>query len=186
VPPNPLPFKIQKQECSEWCWAAVVSSIAAFANSGVQPRQCEVVDSEAFSPHDPNPGCCKASNSCSSNPKSVCNRTCAIGTALQDYNLTQNPAGQVPTPSDFATIKQQIDLCCAVVIQLVDRANPDLAHVMVVTGYSGTDKLFVADPADGSASHTYSYSALLNPHPTGGNYSSWRLAAFFTTVPGQC
>lgn len=186
MPSNPLPFKIQKQQCSEWCWAAVVSSIAAFANSAVQPEQCEVVDSEAFSPHDPSPGCCKANSSCSNNPNSKCNRTCAIGVALQDYNLTENPAGQVPTPNDFATIKQQIDLCCAVVIQLVDLAHPDLAHVMVVTGYSGTDKLFVADPADGSASHTYSYAELLNPHPANGNHSSWRLAAFFTTVPGQC
>jgi hypothetical protein len=185
MPQNPLPFTIQTQECSEWCWAAVVSSIAAFVQSAQQPQQCEVIDQEAFSPHDPSPGCCDASNGCvPKNSSCVCNRTGSIGDALQDYTLLTNSSdGQVPSASDFTTITQQIDQSSAVVLLVVDEANSLLAHVMVVFGYSGADDLMIADPADGSSTH-YSYSELLNP-PASGGHSRWRLSKFFTTVPAQ-
>src|ERR1039457_695430 len=184
MPQNPLPFSIQTQECSEWCWAAVVSSIAAFVQSAQQPQQCEVIDQEAFSPHDPSPGCCDTSNRCvPNNSKCPCNRTGSVGTALQDYGLTASPQGQVPSPGDFGTIPHQIDQSSVVVMQVVDRSDPNLAHVMVAYGYSGTDDLFVADPCDGSSTH-YSYSGLLNPSAT-GNHSRWRLSKFFTTIPVQ-
>jgi Papain-like cysteine protease AvrRpt2 len=184
MPQNPLPFNIQTQECSEWCWAAVVSSIAAFVNTIQPPQQCEIVDRDAFSPHDPSPGCCDGSNRCvPKNSGCICNRTGSIGDALQDYALVTNgSAGQVPSANDFTTIAQQIDQSCTVVIQVVDQANSFLAHVMVVFGYSGTDTLMVGDPADGSATQ-YSYSELLNPPATAG-HSTWRLSQFFTTVPG--
>ena len=185
MPQNPLPFSIQAQECSEWCWAAVVSSIAAFAQSAQQPKQCEVIDQEAFSPHDPSPGCCDAGNRCvPKNSSCVCNRTGPVGDALQDYGLlTGSSQGQVPSSSDFDTITQQIDQSCAVVVQVADQSNSDLVHVMVSYGYSGTDTLIVGDPGDGSSTQ-YSYSELLNPPVTGG-HSRWRLSKFFTTVPGQ-
>lgn len=185
MPQNPLPFSIQRQVCSEWCWAAVVSSIAAFVNSTQPPKQCEVVDREAFSPHDPSPGCCDATNRCvPANSNCICNRTGSIGGALQDYTLlTNNSDGQIPSASDFTTITQQIDQSCAVVIQVVDQANPFLAHVMVVSGYSGTDTLTIADPADGSSTQ-YSYSELLNPTAS-GSHSRWRLSKFFTTISAQ-
>jgi hypothetical protein len=185
--PNPLPFTIQPQECTEWCWAAVVSSVAVFVDSAQQPAQCEVLDREAFSPNDPSPGCCQAGNRCNgSGTNKVCNRTGSIGLALEDYGLTRNPAAHVPSATDFVTITQQIDLCCVVVFELVDRVHPQVAHVVVVTGYSGTDTLSIVDPADASALYSCSYSALLNPMPVGGDLSSWRLNAFYTTVPGQC
>ena len=184
--PNPLPFTIQQQECTEWCWASVVCSVAAFVNAQEQPDQCEVVDREAFSPNDPSPGCCQSNNRCNgSGANKPCNRTGPIGFALQDYNLTQNPDGQVPTAADFLTIKQQIDLCCVVVIELIDRVHPEVAHVMVVIGYSGEDILRIVDPAVAGARYSYSYAALLNPVPVAGDLSSWRLSAFYTTVSGQ-
>jgi len=186
MPRNPLPLTIQAQECTEWCWAAVVSSIASFVGLSPAPKQCEIVDREAFSPHDPSPGCCSPANSCKGNPGSACNRNSSVGRALADYGLTETPAGQVPSPSSFASIAQQVDLCCPVVIQLVDSANPAIAHVMVVIGYSGNDTLFVADPADGSSGHTYSYSELLNPAAGPIGVSAWRLTKLFITVPGQC
>jgi hypothetical protein len=162
-----------------------VSSIATFVRSAQQPQQCEVVDKEAFSPHDPSPGCCDPSNRCvPKNSSCICNRTGSIGDALQDYQLLTNSSdGQVPSANDFLTITQQIDQSCVVVIQVVDQADSFLAHVMVVFGYSGTDTLMVGDPADGSATQ-YSYSAFLNPPATAG-HSRWRLSKFFTTVPGQ-
>jgi hypothetical protein len=185
--PNPLPFRIQQQECTEWCWASVVSSVAVFVNSAQQPAQCEVVDREAFSPNDPSPGCCQARNSCNGGgTNNVCNRTGSIGLALQDYGLSQNPGAHVPSPADFATITQQIDLCCVVVFELVDRVHPQVAHVMVVTGYSGTDTLSLLDPAVAGAHYSYSYSELLDPVTAEGDLSGWRLNAFYMTVPGQC
>jgi hypothetical protein len=186
VPGNCLPFVIQDQQCSEWCWAAVVSSVATFVNSNQQPQQCEVVDREAFSPHNPTPGCCSASNRCiPKNLNCVCNRTGPVGFALQDYELTANPDGQMPSSNTFSIIAQQIDQLCVVVIQVFDRSTPVLAHVMVVVGYSGTDTLIVADPADAGSSHTYSYSELVNPDPAAESLSRWQLSRFFTLVPRQ-
>ncbi len=182
---NPLPFNIQEQECSEWCWAAVVSSIAVFVNASQQPRQCEVVDNEAFSPSVPSPGCCSETNRCiSKDSQCPCNTTGPIGSALADYGvITGSMDGQVPSLGDFLTITGQIAQSSVVVIQVEDKSNADLSHAMVVYGYSGTDTLKVADPADGSCSQ-YSYSELLDP-PGNGSHSRWRLSRFFTTVPPQ-
>src|SRR5580704_15880825 len=172
--PNPLPFRIQQQQCTEWCWAAVVSSVASFANSDQQPEQCEIVDKEAFSPNNPSPGCCNEANRCKARePHQICNAKGSVGSVLGDYNLTQDPSGQIPSPSDLAKIKQQIDNCCVVVIQVADRAHPGIAHVMVITGYGDDDTVFVADPADADTHFTYSYSALLNALPGSAGDSNW-------------
>lgn len=184
--PNPLPFRIQQQECSEWCWAAVVASVATFVNSDIQPKQCEVVDKEAFSPGNPSPGCCKQSNrSIPGEPNQICNRRANIGPVLADYNLTTELSGHIPSRSDFATIQEQIDAGSVVVIQVVDRANASAAHVMVITGYSGDDTVSVADPFQADSHFTFSYLALINPFSTPSGDSNWRLTTFFTTVPGS-
>lgn len=183
MPQNPLPFTIQTQQCSNWCWAAVVSSIATFANSPQQPQQCAVVDQEAFSPHDPSPGCCDPGNACV--PKGstcACNRTCSVESALQDYGLLTG-SNDGPTTGDFAAITQQIDESSVVVLQVVDRSNSDFVHAMVAYGYSGSDNLQIADPATG-ACKGYSYQQLVSPSGD-ANLSRWQLQKFFTTSPAQ-
>jgi hypothetical protein len=178
--PNPLPFRIQEQQCTEWCWAAVVSSVAEFVNSDQQPQQCEIVDREAFSPNSPSPGCCKEANRCKAgDPSGICNAKGSVGLVLQDYGLTLDPSGEVPSPGAFAAIQQEVDNGRVVVIQVVARTHPGVAHVMVITGYSGDDSIFVADPADADSHLTYSYSALLSSLP---GASDWRLSKYFTTV----
>ena len=184
MPRNPLTFSIQTQECSEWCWAAAVSSIASFVNSPQLPGQCEVVDKQCFDPvFAPSPGCCLANNRCvPKNAQCICNQTSSIGRALSAYNLlTGSAEGQIPSAGDFDTITRQIDQSCVVVIQVVDRSNPELVHVMVVFGFSGLDDLMIGDPMDGNSSH-YSYSHLIAA--PGGSPSGWQLLKFFTTVPG--
>jgi hypothetical protein len=181
MPQNPLPFTIQTQQCSNWCWAAVVSSIAAFANASQQPQQCEVVDQEAFSPNDPSPGCCDPGNACVPKDSSCpCNRTCSVETALQDYGLLTGSTDG-PSTDDFAAITQQIDQSAVVVLQVVDRSNADLVHAMVAYGYLGPDNLQIADPASG-ASKIYSYRQLLEPSGD-VNLSNWQLQKFLTTSP---
>ncbi len=182
--PNPLPFRMQLQGCTEWCWAAVVSSVASFVNAPQQPQQCEIVDAEAFSPNNPSPGCCKPENRCTSIQSSqACNCRGNVGIVLGDYNLTNDSTGQVPAAGDFDTIAQQIDACSVVVIQVVDRTNPAIQHVLAITGYGDQDTVCVADPADPDTQFTYSYSALLSP---GSNSCNWRLLRMFTTIPGPC
>jgi len=182
VPQNPLPFSIQGQNCTEWCWAAVVSSIAQFVKSAQPPQQCQVVDREAFSTNFPSPGCCNPTNSCKGDPNRLCNRPGSIGRALAAFNLTADSSGQTPGPADFSTIVQQIDQSCVVVFELSDVANPALTHVVVAYGHSGTDDLMIADPADASCK-SQSYSALLNPGQLLTNFPGWQLTSFFTTVP---
>ncbi len=181
---NPLPFNMDVQECSEWCWAAVVSSIAVFVSSNLQPQQCQVVDREAFSPSFPSPGCCDKANRClPKNSTCVCNTTGPIGTALADYDLiTGNLNGQIPSPSAFRTITQEIDNCCVVVLELTEQAH-GIAHVVVAYGYSGTDNLMISDPLNGS-SRTCSFSDLLDASEAG--MPGWSLSRIFTTVSGQC
>jgi hypothetical protein len=185
--PNPLPFLMQPQECTEWCWAAVVSSVAAFVGADQQPQQCEIVDREAFSPGNPSPGCCKQANRCTPGmTNQICNCRGNVGIVLADYNLTTDPSGQVPTGSDFASIQGQIDGCSVVVIQVVDRSNPGMEHVMVITGYSDDDTVCVADPAEADTQLTYSYSALLSPIAGPSGDSNWQLVKLFMTIPGAC
>src|SRR6266851_5762198 len=144
MPPNPQPFAIQQQQCSEWCWAAVVSSIAVFVSSAQQPQQCEVVDKQCFDPvFAPSPGCCLDSNRCRpTDAQCICNTTSSIGRALSAYQLlTGSVDGQAPSSDDFGTISQDIDQSGVVVLQVVDRSNPNVVHVMVAIGYSGSDDL---------------------------------------------
>jgi hypothetical protein len=182
--PNPLPFRMQLQGCTEWCWAAAVASVASFVGADNPPQQCEIVDQEAFSPNNPSPGCCSPANRCTpGQTNQVCNRRGNVGSALGDYNLTADSGGQIPTADDFASITQQIDACSVVVIQVVDRTNSALQHILVITGYADADTVCVADPADPQTHFTYSYSALFNPS---SNTCNWLMLRMFTTVPGVC
>lgn len=180
---NPLPFRMQLQGCTEWCWAATVASVAAFVRPDQAIQQCEIVDQEAFSQSNPSPGCCKAENRCrAGQTNQACNCRGNVGIALGDFNLTNDPDGQVPDITDFSSIKQQIDASSIVVIQVVDRTNPAIQHVMAVTGYKDDDTVCVADPADPQTQFTYSYSALLGANP---NSCNWRLLRMFMTVPAS-
>jgi hypothetical protein len=164
-----------------------VSSVASFVGADPQPQQCEIVDKEAFSPSNPSPGCCQQANRCTSgqgNP--ICNCRGNVGIVLGDYNLTADQSGKNPTASDITTIKEAIDACSVVVIQVVDRTHPGIEHVMVITGYSDDDTVYVADPAEADTQFTYSYSALLSPMPGGPNNPNWQLVKLFTAIPGTC
>jgi hypothetical protein len=88
-----------------------------------------------------------------------------------------------PTTGDFAAITQQIDQSAVVVLQVVDRSNADFVHAMVAYGYSGSDNLQIADPANG-ASKGYSYQQLVSPSGD-ASLSRWQLQKFFTTSPAQ-
>lgn len=183
MPQNPLPFTIQPQQCSEWCWAAVVSSIASFVRSPQQPQQCEIVDNQCFDPvFAASPGCCNAENQCIPKDKPcLCNQTSSVGRALTKYNLlTGEPDGQDPTAGGFQAITQQIDQGSVVVLQVVDRSNSDLVHVVIAYGFSGSDDLKIADPADGASAH-YSYTQLVSPSADAA-LSGWQLQRLFTTV----
>lgn len=182
-----LPFQIQTQECDEWCCAAAVSSVAAFVKADQQPRQCEIVDSAAFSPNNPSPGCCDPANRCIPGmPNQACNCRGNVGIVLSNYNLTADSLGQSPTAIDFATITQQIDACSVVVIQVVDRTNPAIEHVMVIWGYGDNGSVCVADPADTGTLFTYTYSDLVTLMPSAPNNCNWRLVRLFLTIPGLC
>lgn len=37
-------FKMQRQAQSQWCWAAVAASVAAFYNNGTSQTQCDLVN----------------------------------------------------------------------------------------------------------------------------------------------
>jgi hypothetical protein len=108
-----------------------------------------------------------------------------VGIVLGDFNLTNDPSGQSPAGTDFTTITQQIDACSVVVIQVVDRTNPAIEHVMVITGYSDEGSVCVCDPADAGTHFTYFYSDLLSPSSAAPNNCNWRLVRLFMTVPGS-
>ena len=168
-----LNFSIQRQEHSEWCWAAVAVSVERFFDPHSKLKQCEVANKVLPKAHPPIPlppsdcGCCCH---CCCDPRS-CNKPAELERALKEiykWRLTLKQRS-IPAPSNVKpvtppTIVSTGTLTFEEVCREIDNRRPigvgitwdsGGGHFVVIRGYrllsSGARQVYVADPLNPSS-----------------------------------
>jgi len=140
---NVLPYHIEPQEQSAWCWAAVAASTVRYYDPGNKAlaMQCKVadlcLDRNVLPPHVDT--CCGA-------PWDA-NLLCELKKALDRVGTND---GQVKSPLAFDDVVAAIDRGQPVAIAVTWKAS-SATHFAVIRGYCATDnrKFFaIADPWD--------------------------------------
>jgi Papain-like cysteine protease AvrRpt2 len=90
-----LPFVIEQQQETEWCWAAVSKSISDYFNPSAAWTQCSIVNAELG-----------RSDCCSNGASSSCNRPGFLDSALQRVG---NFSRKSDSPSSDSTVRNEID-----------------------------------------------------------------------------
>jgi hypothetical protein len=148
-----LTFRIQHQEQTEWCWAAVAASVQQYFEPDSEPalelRQCKianmVVQTDAVLNPITDPKCCK-------DPQ-PCNQPASLETALKKIHKWRNTlvadssTGATGTLT-FAQVQREIDRGRPVCAGITWKSGG--GHFVVVRGYralaSGAHQLYIADP----------------------------------------
>lgn len=131
-------FKIQKQQQSEWCWAAVAVSIDKYFNPASTLKQCQLVNSALNSNND----ACKT--------PTYSNQTFEVANALQIVNRLRL---SLPGALSFDQLRQEIDagrpVCAAIAW------DSGGGHAVIVDAYkvlpSGACQVHVSDPLNPSS-----------------------------------
>lgn len=127
-----LSYPAQTQLFSQWCWAAVATSVAEFFDASTTWTQCSVAAHTLIPAQD----CCKAA--------AGCNQQASLGRALTGVGHLDQ---KLPNSIAFSDVQAEIDDGRPVGIR---RVISGLAHCMVIFGYierGGRQFVLVADPA---------------------------------------
>ena len=149
APPNPLSFGMQTQQQSEWCWAAVAASIAAFYGDTPAKSQCELATHYLGLP------CCIDPLPAAPPPRWAGNRSFTLDVPLQVLKHLAAPV--IPDVMSFEDIVKDIDagkpICCHI---RWATAAPHDGHFNVIVGYvRELRELVIHDPYA-----TYGHSTL--------------------------
>ena len=141
-----LNFKIQRQEQSEWCWAACAASVETFFSQDpdFKAKQCEAANKVLKSKDLQGDSC--------DDPEDF-NRPGKLMIALQKFNKWRNTLDDDDSTGatgalTFEQVQREIDrgrpVCCGITWKSGG------GHFVVVRGYrvldSGAQQLYVADP----------------------------------------
>ncbi|WP_454831627.1 papain-like cysteine protease family protein [Pseudoxanthomonas wuyuanensis] len=132
---NPLSYSQQSQLQTQWCWAAVTSSMAEYYNDASSATsQCKLANA-AF----------KQSSCCSAGNSAQCNKPYPTHRALQSIG---HLAATVASAISFAAVQQEINGARPVAVAIGWHGGG--GHAVVISGYatlSGAPFLYVQDPA---------------------------------------
>jgi len=142
VPPGALPFQIQVQQQTSWCWAAVAASVTDYfhnINNTPVKSQCEIA-SDYASP----------SNCCSNPSAEGCDCAGVLDTVLDDNKHRQSSEGTI----EFADIVAEIGtrkcpVCCKITWPIVPGGAEDPGgHYVVIMGChaDASQDVIVLDP----------------------------------------
>lgn len=155
--PSQLTFTMQTQQQTNWCWAAVSTSVANYFNSpgpsGGPWQQCEVVNAEV------------AQNTCCSDGATPsCNTDGYLDLALTRVGHLAAPPTAGASP--FAYVQQEIGHLRPVGVRIgwIGRGG----HFVALSGFddsNGTQFLDVEDPWYGPS--TYVYNAFATAYQNG-------------------
>lgn len=128
-----MPFNIQTQQQTLWCWAAVAASIDAYFAPSAAKDQSTVADGVLHR------GDCSPTNR-------HCNQTSPLQDALKVVGKLREPP--LTKPLEFDALRQQIDQKLPVCVRI---EWPDGGgHFVVISGYSitplGKQMVIVKDP----------------------------------------
>jgi hypothetical protein len=160
-------FRIQLQEQSEWCWAAVATSIEKYFNRASTLEQCNVVNRVLQPSSDdlPGNGCtggCDDCKCCCDPDSDICNTPAPLEEALQKIHKWR---ATLPRPLRFDEIQREIDRGRPIGAGITWASGNSAAygrisdptpkgHFVVIRGYrvlsSGARQLDVADPLNAS------------------------------------
>lgn len=151
-----LAFAIQPQAQTQWCWAAVSSSVADYyaPHTPPDPSQCALA-SWAFSPND----CCASGGS------SACNQPYLQSLALQHVGHRNR---SFSGPMTFSAIQAEIVAERPIAVSIA--WNVAGGHAVTITGYatlSGVPSVLVRDPGDGGSASWIPLSTF----PAGGSWN---------------
>lgn len=156
-------FTIQKQQQSQWCWAAVTVSIRDYYGHTTQLSQCQLVNSYVG-----------LTTCCANGSSSSCNQPNNTAGALAFVgHLEKNLNGSI----SFKAVQEQIVLDRPIGIRILWAGSG--AHAIVVDGYSSSDGeqwVFGDDPGSGDC-FLYTYSAFQTSYSGTGTWNATR----FTT-----
>lgn len=143
-----LSFKVQRQEKSEWCWAAVSVSVDHFFRPDSRHTQCDIAGTVLRL------SCCDGAQPAAADS---CNTPHALHTVLGRFHLLA--ADPIVEPLTFDQVRTEIDggrpVC--VLIKWLDNQGQvtDRGHFIAIGGYRVTPakKVFVSitDPMFGSS-----------------------------------
>ena len=143
-----VPLKVQRQQKSEWCWAAVSVSVDRFFRPDSTHTQCDIAGSVL------NLECCNGARQAESDS---CNQPHPIHPVLGRFHLLA--AEPIVKPLTFHQVRAEIDagrpVC--VLIKWLDSQGQrtDRGHFIALSGYRVTpaQKQFVSitDPMYGSS-----------------------------------
>jgi len=161
-------FRIQRQEQSEWCWAAVAVSVERYFDPGSKLKQCDVANkvlpeeyegvtdaqgNPIFTLPDSDSECCCH---CCCDPES-CDLPAGLDTALQKVYKWRISLGRALT---FLEVQREIDRGRPIGVGIKwttggSSGNPGTTgHYVVIRGYrmlsSGVSQVYVADPLNAS------------------------------------
>jgi hypothetical protein len=133
-----LPFQMQHQLQTQWCWAAVTASTAAYYRSGPW-TQCSVVNALLAQT-----ACCVSGNS------AFCNQPFYLDRAL---TRTGNFSALAPGKLSLVDLNAEIEAGRPIGVRVGWGGGG--GHFLAVTGASRTGTLQVADPWFGTSTTDY-------------------------------
>jgi len=145
-----LDLEIQRQRHSEWCWAAVSTSVELFFDPSSKLEQCRVVSRELHK------ACCRQLDR---DQVKTCNIPETLDGPLSKLGWLKK--GPNSGPMSFEAIRREIDEGRPVGVRIQWRADGKLTggHFIVIAGYrvteAGVPFLFLRDPFFPASQMTY-------------------------------
>lgn len=180
---NSVSIEMQKQCCSMWCWAAVLSTAV---------ESCSLPCSAQTQPQFANQflaGSPDCSSCCPNGPPDhatelQCDLGAVIDQVMSHFALSFSGGSNVDD-STFGTICQQVDNGRPVIAK-IDYDGGYGSHLLLIYGYNRPDTISLGDPADGSST-AVQFSAFSNPDSytdpnTPSLHGTWTLTYVFDAV----
>ena len=165
-----LPFEVQSQQESEWCWAAVSTSIALFYAPSGAVTQCEVVDQQLNR------------TDCCANPGSNnCNQTGYLDQALQYVGCLSSEKGQGTYQDLVDALNSGTPPCLRI------GWSGGGGHFIGINGINGVDGcvendwIMVTDPIWGDSMVTYETLTSVQPGQGYQGNGTWTNTYFTKT-----
>jgi hypothetical protein len=163
-----LGLTMQHQEQTNWCWAAVATSISVLLDHPSPWTQCTLANAQL------NRGDCCTNGS----DPATCNQVAHLETSLtliQHRNPDpNNPFNRMATPDEIRT---EIDARRPIGVRIGWDNSLDQGHFIVVTGYDETAPqfaLWISDPEvkpSGSPPIKFNYAALQQGYKSSGKWT---------------
>jgi hypothetical protein len=171
-----LNFAAEEQSQSNWCWAAVATSVGLFYGTG-NWTQCAVATAQVNALLDPggNHDCCNAPGS------STCNQYGFLNPALHHVNAYNNAtSGKASAVDIFSRISEWREVVCVRVAWFGGGAHFTTIHGFTDPSSGGDIYLTVSDTIPGWGTTTMLYSNFPQEYQRGGEWTDtyWTKNAF--------